>query len=176
MTIVIILLRVLIPPGIVSLIFGLSYILSPAISFQLAAVTSLYFLPLAGIFAAPAAGIKAGMNPFFLVGWLVLLEVCCALFVGLNIVYLQKIPVFGVFMKKSEERGRGYLRDNPWARKLSLGGIITLVLLPIQGSGPLAAPVIGRIIGMKVPEIVLGVCIGASLRFIILSLLAMGVL
>jgi uncharacterized membrane protein len=47
-------------------------------------------------------------------------------------------------------------------------GLAVFVFIPIQGTGPLVAPVLGRILGMKIWEVMFAVGLAAAVRFSVL--------
>ncbi len=85
----------------------------------------------------------------------------------LNFKYLRKIGFVKRYISKIRKRTKEFLRTKKRIAAVYFL-MISFVFLPIQGTGPIAAAVIGKIIGFSTILILSSIFIGAFLRFLII--------
>ncbi len=103
----------------------------------------------------------------FTIFWLSYVETCLGLFIILNFKYLRKIGFVKRYIVKIRRKSKNILRT----RKRILAVyflMISFVFLPVQGTGPIAAAMIGKLIGFNSILILSAIFIGAFLRFTII--------
>jgi hypothetical protein len=89
------------------------------------------------------------------------IDIIVALFLAWNFDLALKIPLLGPWMKKMEDAGRKRMKESRWQGALLFWGIVLFVMVPFQGSGGVAATIIGRMAGMNWKKTVLAISIGA---------------
>ena len=141
------------------------YLISKKIANAMFAMLSAYLIPVAGQYTAPFLGINLGLSPVFVVFWISYIEVNVGLFVALNFVHLKKIKSISKFLEKSQKSGEEFLKKHKKLRKLAILSLAIFIFIPFQGSGPIAAALVGRIIGIKIVDIVFAILLGALLKY-----------
>ncbi len=127
-------------------------------------------MPVFGVFSSTFIATKiSGLNPVFTILWLSYVETCLGLFIVLNFKYLRKIGFVKKYILKIREKSRRFLRTKKRITAVYFL-MISFVFLPIQGTGPIAAAVIGKLLGLNIILILSSIFIGAFLRFLILVL------
>lgn len=135
----------------------------------LGAMTAYFFPPLGKESVIPISVtlLKShGYGDFFLNAVVVpfsisFIDIIVALFLAWNFDLAMKIPVLGTWMRKMEEAGRKRISESRWQGALIFWGIVLFVIIPFQGSGGVAATIIGRMAGMDWKKTVLAISIGA---------------
>ena len=89
------------------------------------------------------------------------IDIIVALFLAWNFDLALKIPLLGKWMMKMEDAGRKRIKESRWQGALLFWGIVLFVMVPFQGSGGVAATIIGRMAGMDWKRTVLAISIGA---------------
>jgi uncharacterized membrane protein len=126
---------------------------------------SVYFIPLAGTPAAVTHGLNSGVHPAIIVSWLTIVEFSGAFLVWLNFDFLEKIPWAGKILLKWEKKGKHYVGKHEWALDFRILGVIAFILIPIEGFGAYAAPVLGKILNMKMWQVLIAVLVAGAIRF-----------
>jgi hypothetical protein len=107
--------RIVTPFGIGAIIFFALFLTNEALGFNLVKMFSTYAIPVIGPVASAGAGIGLGVHPAIVVLWLTTIEVCGALLVWLNSIYLEKLPKLGQLIHKAEQASHKFLAKHPWA-------------------------------------------------------------
>ncbi len=89
------------------------------------------------------------------------IDIVVALFLAWNFDLALKIPILGKWMKKMEDAGRKRMERSKWSGRLLFWGIVAFVMVPFQGSGGVAATILGRLAGLDWKRTVLAISIGA---------------
>jgi len=113
----------------------------------LAGLLFVYLVPPAGKETVIPVGIGLGVPWWLIAACTVTVDLCCSLFVALNLDLTLKIPVLGPFLGKFMAGGRAFLNARPWLERLSTAGLIIFVIVPFQGSGGVNATILGRVMG-----------------------------
>jgi uncharacterized membrane protein len=113
----------------------------------LAGLLFVYLVPPAGKETVIPVGIGLGYPWWLIAACTVTIDLCCSLFVALNLDLTLKIPVLGPFIGKFMAGGRAFLDARPWIQRLSTVGLIIFVIVPFQGSGGMNSTILGRIMG-----------------------------
>ncbi|MBN1432003.1 MAG: small multi-drug export protein [Methanomicrobiaceae archaeon] len=122
----------------------------------------IYFIPPAGKESVIPLGIAIGI-PWWIVAFsIALMDILSTLFMVLNFDLALKIPVIGTrWMSSFMERGESFFRSHRWLEKLSTLGLAIFVMIPMQGTGGLATPIVGRMIGIPPLQVLIAVISGA---------------
>lgn len=122
----------------------------------------IYFIPPAGKETVIPFGIAVGI-PWWIVAFsIALMDILSTLFMVLNFDFALKIPVAGTkWMKTFMDRGESFFRKHRWLEKLSALGLALFVMIPMQGTGGIATPIVGRMIGIPPLQIIIAVIVGA---------------
>ncbi|TAJ45613.1 small multi-drug export protein [Methanofollis fontis] len=157
------LLRLVIPMGIALVFFLALYLSRPYPEFLvLLGLITAYLLPPAGKESVIPIGIGLG-EPWWLIGASTLvMDLCCSLFIALNLDLALRIPIIGGVIGRFMEGGRGYLDARPWLERFSYAGLILFVIIPFQGSGGVNATILGRILGFGIGGAVGCVLVGSA--------------
>jgi len=121
-----------------------------------------YLLPPAGKESVIPVGIGLGEPWWLIASSTLVIDLCCSLFVALNLDLALRIPLLGPFIGRFMEGGRSFIEARPWLERLSFAGLIIFVIVPFQGSGGVNATILGRILGMGVAGAVGCVLIGSA--------------
>ncbi|WP_317137890.1 small multi-drug export protein [Methanochimaera problematica] len=122
----------------------------------------IYFIPPAGKESVIPIGISLGIPWWILAFSLALTDILSTLFMLLNFDLALKIPVLGDrFMKSFMEHGETFFHKHRWVERLSTIGLGIVVMVPMQGTGGVATPILGRIIGMTPQKIFIAVVSGS---------------
>ncbi len=159
-----ILFRLLIP-----FVFGAIFILVLYLSLDrsvfilLTGLMAVYFIPPAGKESVIPIAIATGVIPWWLIApVLAVIDILCALFMVLNFELALKIPFFGTkLMKTIVDNGSSFFEKHPWIKGFSSIGLTIFVIIPLQGTGGLTTPVIGKMIGMPGKNIMFAVIVGS---------------
>jgi len=89
------------------------------------------------------------------------IDMLLALFMVWNFDLAKKIPILGRWIIRFEVSGGDLLERKEWIRELALIGVILFVVIPFEGSGGLAASILGRVIGMNRYKVLGAVAVGA---------------
>ena len=102
-----------------------------------------------------------GFSPFFLAGMVATMDVVTALFIGANMDVLYRLRWAGPRLSALEGNGRRVLQRRPWMRNLAMLGVMLFVTFPLTGTGAIGGTVLGRLVGLRLPRILLGIALGA---------------
>ena len=124
---------------------------------------AVYFVPPAGKESVIPIAIASGLIPWWLIApVLAVIDILCALFMVLNFDLALKIPFFGTkLMKTIVDNGSSFFEKHPWIKGFSSVGLTIFVIIPLQGTGGLTTPIIGKMIGMPGKNIMLAVIVGS---------------
>lgn len=163
--------RLGIPLGVALIFVLFLYLTRPYPEFLLLGGLLLaYLLPPAGKESVIPAGLLLG-EPWWLIASITLvMDLCCSLFVAMNLDLVLRIPILGPFVARFMEGGRAFLEARPWLERLSFVGLIIFVIVPFQGSGGVNATILGRILGMGIPGAVGCVLIGSAISSFAIAL------
>jgi len=131
----------------------------------------IYFIPPAGKESVIPLGIAMGV-PWWLIGFSVaLMDILSSLFMVLNFDLALKIPVLGDrYMKSFMEAGEGFFEKHKYIERLSAIGLAIFVMIPMQGTGGVSTPIVGRMIGIPPLKVMLAVITGSLLGCTIIAL------
>lgn len=156
--------RLGIPVGLAVLFFLALYLTRPYTEFLLLGGLILaYLLPPAGKESVIPAGLLLGEPWWLIASSTLVMDLCCSLFVALNLDLVLRIPLLGPFVGRFMEGGQVFVKARPWLERLSFVGLIIFVIVPFQGSGGVNATILGRILGMGIPGAVGCVLIGSAI-------------
>jgi uncharacterized membrane protein len=127
----------------------------------LAGLLFVYLVPPAGKETVIPVGIGLGVPWWLIAACTVTIDLCCSLFVALNLDLTLKIPVLGPFIGKFMAGGRAFLNTRPWLERLSTLGLIIFVIVPFQGSGGMNSTILGRVMGFSARRAVGCVILGS---------------
>jgi uncharacterized membrane protein len=121
----------------------------------------IYFIPPAGKETVIPFGIAVGI-PWWIVAFsIALMDILSTIFMVLNFDLALKIPVAGTkWMKSFMEHGESFFSKHRWLEKLSTLGLALFVMIPMQGTGGIATPIVGRMIGIPPLQIIIAVTAG----------------
>lgn len=139
------------------------YIIIPhEIFLTLMGLLAIYFIPPAGKESVIPLGISLGM-PWWLIGTSVaMMDIVAATFMVLNFDLALKIPVLGdKWMKSFMEHGEEFFDSHRWIERFSSFGLLIFVVIPLQGTGGITTPIVGRMIGISRKNIMAAVIAGS---------------
>ena len=161
----------IIPPLLGALYISVLWISYPPEVFRVifSGMTAYFFPPLGkesviplSIIALKSSGYTGVFLNMFVVPFSVaFIDIIVALFLAWNFDLALKIPFLGDWMRKMEEAGKKRMEQSRWKGALLFWGIVLFVMVPFQGSGGVAATIIGRMAGMDWKKTVLAISIGA---------------
>ncbi len=156
------------PIILVSIPILLVYFISKDTADIMFAMLSAYLIPVAGQYTAPFLGINLGLSPIFVALWVSYLETNLGLFIALNVLHLRKLKSLDRLFKKTQKSGEEFLKKHKKLSKLTIPALAVFVFIPVHGSGPIAAALVGRILGIGTLDIVVAIFIGAMLKYSIM--------
>jgi hypothetical protein len=147
----------------------LKYMYIPNDFYHHAALMLLYFIPPAGKETIIPLGIASGFSWYLMAISMTVLDALSCMFMVWNFDLICKAPVFGGWVAACVRTGTKFLNRYPWIAKISVFGLGLFVMLPFQGSGGIASPVLGKIIGMPSWHITIAVLGGSFLGSVFLA-------
>lgn len=160
------------PFAILGLYILLLYIALPESLFiYLITLMFLYFIPPAGKESVIPLGVAIGI-PWWTVGIsIAMMDILSTLFMVLNFELALKIPVLGTkWMRMFMEHGEAFFRSHRWLEQLSTLGLAIFVMIPMQGTGGIATPIVGRMIGLPPAKVLIAVITGAMTGCMLIAL------
>lgn len=138
---------------------------------SLLTIMFIYFIPPAGKETIIPLGIALGI-PWWIVAFsIAMMDILSTLFMVLNFELALKIPVVGTkWMKSFMEHGESFFRSHRWLEKLSTLGLAIFVMVPMQGTGGIATPIVGRMIGIPPAQVLIAVIAGALSGCLLIAL------
>ena len=148
----------------------LRYVYVPKEDFyRIGGLMLLYFLPPAGKESVIPLGLASGFSWYLMAASLTVLDVLACMFMIWNFDLLCQAPVFGEWIATCSRVGRKLLHSFPLIERLSAIGLSIFVLLPVQGSGGIAASVLGKVLGIPSWRIFFAVSIGSLIGSILVA-------
>lgn len=136
-------------------------ILPPALFWTFFALALAYFIPPAGKETVIPLMVVAGI-PWWLAAFsITLFDLMGALFIIWNFPLALRIPWFGHWAERFMSTGREQFDRHPIIEQISSVGLAFFVMIPFEGSGGVAASIIGRVLGMDYLKILISVGIGS---------------
>ncbi|KAF1078210.1 small multi-drug export protein [Methanogenium sp. MK-MG] len=136
-------------------------VLPRALFWTFFALALAYFIPPAGKETVIPLMVMAGI-PWWLAAFsITLFDLMGALFIIWNFPLALRIPWFGHWAKRFMTTGREQFDRHPIIEHISSVGLAFFVMIPFEGSGGVAASVIGRMLGMDHLKILISVGIGS---------------
>lgn len=153
---------VIFPFAILMLYPCILYLVLPSSLFWTFFALSLaYFIPPAGKETVIPLMVMAGI-PWWLAAFSIMLyDLMGALFIIWNFPLALRIPWFGDWAKKFMSTGREHFDRYPVIEHISSVGLAFFVMIPFEGSGGVAASIIGRVLGMDYLKILVSVGAGS---------------
>lgn len=137
--------------------------LPSAVFWSFLALALAYFIPPAGKETVIPLMVVAGI-PWWLAAFSIMLfDLMGALFIIWNFPLALRIPWFGEWMERFMSTGREQFDRYPVIEHISSVGLAFFVMIPFEGSGGVAAAIIGRVLGMDYLKILISVGIGSLL-------------
>ncbi|EHQ35115.1 small multi-drug export protein [Methanoplanus limicola] len=137
----------------------------------LAGLMFIYFVPPAGKESVIPLGIAMGV-PWWLIALSVaLMDILSSLFMVLNFDLALKIPILGDrYMKSFMEAGQDFFEKHKYIERLSTIGLAIFVMIPMQGTGGVSTPIVGRMIGIPPLKVMIAVISGSILGCTVIAL------
>ncbi|MDE4908719.1 small multi-drug export protein [Methanogenium marinum] len=127
------------------------------------ALSLAYFIPPAGKETVIPLMVVAGI-PWWLAAFSIMLfDLMGALFIIWNFPLALRIPWFGHWAERFMLTGREQFDRYPIIEHISSVGLAFFVMIPFEGSGGVAASIIGRVLGMDYLKILISVGVGSLL-------------
>ena len=127
------------------------------------ALSFAYFIPPAGKETVIPLMVVGGI-PWWLAAFSIMLyDLMGALFIIWNFPLALRIPWFGNWAERFMKTGREQFDQYPIIEHISSVGLAFFVMIPFEGSGGVAASIIGRMLGMDYLKILISVGIGSLL-------------
>ncbi|MBN2734434.1 MAG: small multi-drug export protein [Methanomicrobiaceae archaeon] len=122
----------------------------------------IYFIPPAGKESVIPIGVSLGI-PWWIVGTsIAMMDIIATIFMILNFDLALKIPFLGDrWMKSFMEHGEEFFNKHPWIKRFSSLGLAVFVMIPMQGTGGIATPLVGKMIGIPGKNVLLAVITGS---------------
>ena len=143
-----------------------------------------YFIPPAGKETVIPLMVVAGL-PWWLAAFSIMLfDLMGALFIIWNFPLALRIPWFGEWAERFMSTGREHFDRYPVIEHISSVGLAFFVMIPFEGSGGVAASLIGRMLGMDYLKVLVSVGVGSLISAsaialpadVILSLVESGII
>lgn len=125
------------------------------------ALSLAYFIPPAGKETIVPLMVISGLPWWLAAISIMLFDLMGALFIIWNFPLALKIPWFGPWAKRLMVTGREQFDQSPLIEHLSIMGLALFVMIPFDGSGGVAAAIIGRILGMNYQKVFVSVFVGS---------------
>lgn len=163
----------LLPFAILAVYLALLYAtLERTVFWKFGALGLAYLFPPAGKESVIPLMVVAGI-PWWLAAFsIALFDVLGALFITWNFQLALRIPLLGPWIEKFMVTGRQEFDRYPALEHLSSIGLALFVMVPFEGSGGVAASVIGRVLGMSPLKVILSVAAGSIISSSIIALSA----
>ena len=155
-------LYVIFPFAVIVLYLCILYLTLPGNLFwTFGALGLAYFIPPAGKETVVPLMVMSGL-PWWLAAFSIMLfDLMGALFIIWNFPLALRIPWFGPWMERLMVTGREKFDRFPIIEHLSTVGLAFFVMIPFEGSGGIAASIIGRILGMDYLKIIISIAVGS---------------
>ena len=126
---------------------------------------ALSFIPIVGdkIVLISNAPYYFGHGIYIMAVTIAIMDTLLSWFIVYNIELVKKWGRVGSIISKVETQSRGLLDKHAWMRKVAIIFIVIFVMIPFQGSGGLAASIVGRLMGLKPWKVLLSVATGSLL-------------
>lgn len=121
-----------------------------------------YFIPPAGKESLIPIGIGLGLPGWLIALTLTLLDLITALFVIMNFSLITRVPRLGPWITRTTSAGTGFLDRQPWMARWRVAGVALFMMLPLQGTGGIGAPLVGLMAGLTPGQILLAVGVGSA--------------
>ena len=155
---------VIFPFAVLILYLGILYLALPrALFWTFGALGLAYLFPPAGKETVIPLMVVSGL-PWWLAAFSIMLfDLMGALFIIWNFPLALRIPWFGHWAERFMATGREQFDRFPIIEHISTVGLALFVMIPFEGSGGVAASIIGRMMGMDYLKILISVAIGSLL-------------
>ncbi len=163
----------LLPFAVLTVYLVILYIaFEPGLFWKFGALGLAYLFPPAGKESVIPLMVVAGI-PWWLAAFsIALFDVLGALFITWNFQLALRIPLLGPWIERFMISGRQEFDRYPTLEHLSSIGLALFVMIPFEGSGGVAASIIGRMLGMSPLKVILSVAAGSILSSSIIALSA----
>jgi len=163
----------LLPFAILAVYLVILYIALPqGLFWKFGALSLAYLFPPAGKESVIPLMVVSGL-PWWLAAFsIALFDVLGALFITWNFQLALRIPLLGPWIERFMISGRQEFDRHPTLEHLSFIGLALFVMVPFEGSGGVAASVIGRVMGMSPLRVILSVATGSIISSSIIALSA----
>ena len=153
----------LLPFAILGVYILLIWLILPYTLFlSLATIMFIYLIPPAGKESVIPLGIALGIPWWVVALSIAMMDILSSLFMVLNFDLALKIPLIGTkWMSSFMDHGESFFRSHRWIEKLSTLGLAIFVMIPMQGTGGIATPIVGRMIGIPPLQVLIAVTGGA---------------
>jgi uncharacterized membrane protein len=120
-----------------------------------------YFFPPFGKESVIPLGVSLGIHPALMAFSIAMVDVLVGLFLLWNYRVLYYVPFLGKWAHKMEVKARKMIQEGRGFSKLAYLGLILFVIVPFQGSGAVAATIIGKMSGMDAKKVWSAIIVGA---------------
>lgn len=139
----------------------LYFVLPSQLFWTFCALTLAYFIPPAGKETVIPLMVVGGL-PWWLAAFSIMLfDLMGALFIIWNFPLALRIPWFGQWAERFMSTGREQFDRYPVIEHISSVGLAFFVMIPFEGSGGVAASLIGRMLGMDYLKVLVSVGVGS---------------
>lgn len=160
----------------VPFILGIAYIIILSVLydderfFQITGLMLLYFIPPAGKESIIPAGIAFGIPWQVICFSIIFIDLISCIFMLWNFDLICRIPRAGRWIQHIMNEGRVYLSRHTWMEHLYMVGLITVVFMPLQGTGAVGGSILGKMLGLRSIEIFTAILIGSTLHSLVIGL------
>jgi hypothetical protein len=88
----------------------------------------------------------------------------------MNFALITKVPRLGPWITRTTTAGTGFLDRQPWMARWRVAGVAFFVMLPLQGTGGIRAPIVGLMAGLTPGQILLAVGVGSAVGSLAIAL------
>jgi len=139
----------------------LYFVLPSTLFWTFFALALAYFIPPAGKETVIPLMVVGGL-PWWLAAFSIMLfDLMGALFIIWNFPLALRIPWFGTWAERFMATGREQFDRYPVIEHISSVGLAFFVMIPFEGSGGVAASLIGRMLGMDYLKVLVSVGVGS---------------
>ncbi|UCH88762.1 MAG: small multi-drug export protein [Thermoplasmata archaeon] len=136
-----------------------------------------YFFNPAGMEFGVTIGIGyLKLNPFLVVGFMLIIDSLTAMFLVWNFDYTRMLPLIGRLVRWVHKKAEQKIKKSRRFERGRFWGLIVFVLIPAYGTGAILGGIVGKLLKMEPWEHWIAIFIGSTLRLTLLALITLGVL
>jgi hypothetical protein len=120
-----------------------------------------YLLPPAGKETVIPVGIALGIPWWYIALSIVMVDAIAGLFMALNFDLAYRIPYLGPLLSDLTKQMQQFIAGHPWFASLWFFAIVTMVMIPVFGSGGVRGSIAGKLLGLSTTLTFLAILAGS---------------